>query len=277
MTPGSLSRDPEPAAGGRGASQRAQAPLLECRQVSKAFSGKQALESVSLVVDEGEVVGLIGPNGSGKTTLLKLIVRREIPDQGTIHFGGRDIGDWPPEALAGLGIVRTFQDFHLFGSASVFENLLIGAHSTLQAGSVAAVLRTRGVRQEERELRLRAQEWLLRVGLDDMANQPAEALSTGQRRLLEVARACMAQPRLLLLDEPAAGLNPRMTERVVTVLRSLKQDGVSMVLVEHKVQMISALSDHVVVLDSGRKLAEGTPSQIRRDPAVIRSYFGSGV
>lgn len=249
-------------------------PLLSATDVHLAFGGKKALDGVSLQVYPGETVGLIGPNGSGKTTLVNVLSRHLDPDAGQLIFQNTDLSRVRPHQLAALGVVRTFQGFHLFGDASVLDNVLIGGHHTLRAGAFASLLRPPWVTREERDLRARAEMWLERLDLTRLAHFPASDLSTGQRRLVELARAAMASPKLLLLDEPAAGLNPRMTEALIRILKQFAEDRISMVLIEHKVQMISALSDYVLVLDSGRELASGSAESIRSNEEVIRAYLG---
>ncbi len=230
--------------------------LLEARGVIRRFGGVTAVNAVDLRVDEGEVVGLIGPNGAGKTTLFNLLAGADRPDGGTILLDGRDITRWPSWKRARAGIIRTFQHGRTFANLTVIENLQVGAH-TQPSVDVAALLAPFGERLSPRR------------------NEPAYRFSYANRRRIEMARALAAKPRILLLDEPTAGMNPTETLEVLDYLKTLKTRGLTMIVIEHKLPLILPLADRVVVLDQGSVLAEGSPLAIPRDPRVIAAYLGT--
>jgi branched-chain amino acid transport system ATP-binding protein len=262
--------------------------LLAVSEVSRRFGGLTAVDQVSLAVAEGELVSLIGPNGAGKTTLFNLISGADAPDSGAIRFDGRWAGGCPPERLAALGLARTFQHGRVFGNLSVLDNVLVGAHTRLRAvrprlpllGPLAelalALARPASVRAEEERLRAEAEEILGLFGerLLPRLEQPAYSLSYANRRRLEIARALALRPRLLLLDEPTAGMNPSETAEVQAVIRELKRSGLTILLIEHKLELVMQLSDRVVVMHEGRVIAEGPPEAVRDDPAVVEAYLG---
>lgn len=262
--------------------------LLEVRSVSRAFSGVQAVDKVSLHVDAGETVSIIGPNGAGKTTLFNLITGYDQPTGGDILFDGQSTRDLPADQYVARGIARTFQHGRVFGNLSVEDNVLLGAHSRRRAARPRATLlgvaselfygliAPPAVRQEEAQLRREAREILALFGdrLLPRLKQPAFSLSYANRRRVEMARALMAHPRLLLLDEPTAGMNPTETAEVLEFIRVLKERGLTILLIEHKLSLVMSLSDRVVVMDDGEKLVEGTPEAVRHDPRVIEAYLG---
>lgn len=248
---------------------------LEIEGLSKRFGGLQALYQVSFAVERGEIVGLIGPNGAGKTTVLNLISRFYDPDAGWIRFEGRDLLRCRPHEVIRLGIARTFQNVEIFPSLTVLENLMVGQHHQVRTGLIAVAVGWPSARTEERRLRERAEEALEILGLAPLAHRPAGGLSFGQRKLIEVGRALVAEPRLLLLDEPAAGLHPMERQALKMLLRQIRaRFGCSILLIEHDLDLVMDLCDRVVVLNFGRVIAQGTPTEIAENPAVIEAYLG---
>lgn len=250
--------------------------MLKAEQLTRSFGGVYALSDVSMSVAEGELRGVIGPNGAGKSTLFSLISGHLAPDRGTIAYRGQRIDGLSPHDRARLRISIVFQAARLFQGMTVFENVMVGAHVWSRHGFAEAALRLPRHRREERKIRRRAEEAIGRVGLGDWAAAAAESLPLGQQRSLQVARALCGEPELLLLDEPASGLRAGEREALAALLGQLKADGLTMMLIEHDVGFVSGLADKVTVLDLGTVIAEGPPSQISRDPAVITAYIGTG-
>jgi branched-chain amino acid transport system ATP-binding protein len=251
------------------------APVLEVREVSKCFGGVQALAGVSFDVPAGIIYGLIGPNGAGKTTLFNVLTGLAAPDAGSVLLEGRPLLGAKPHAIAQAGIARTFQNIRLFANLSALENVMIGRHVRTRAGVLTAVLRTPGQRAEEAAIEARAFELLEYVGIASRANALARNLSYGDQRRLEIARALATEPKLLALDEPAAGMNPTETLALRALLERIRADGVTLLLIEHDMRLVMQVCDRVLVLDFGRTIAEGAPRAIQHDPAVIAAYLGT--
>jgi branched-chain amino acid transport system ATP-binding protein len=248
--------------------------LLNIEGVSKRFGGLDALRDVTFAVHQGQIKALIGPNGAGKTTLFNLASGSYRPSQGRVLFSGVDVTGQAPHRICRMGLGRTFQYSLVFDEMTVLENVAVGRYSRTKAGFVSAALSLPLHRREERETFKAAHEALRRVGLHPRAEEAAENLPMGERHLLEIARALAAEPRLLLLDEPAAGLNDEETARLADTVRKIRDEGVTVLLVEHDMTFVMDISDEVVVLDYGRKIAEGPPLMIQDNEEVIRAYLG---
>jgi branched-chain amino acid transport system ATP-binding protein len=263
MDPGHKARDDRP-------------PMFEAQDISISFGGIRAVDGVSFDVKEGEIFAIVGPNGAGKSTIFNLISRIYEPTGGRLMFRGTDITNVPPHTIAGRGIARTFQNIELFEHATVLDNLLIGRHCRSRPNIFAELLFTSSVRQEELRHRTAVEEIIDFLDLANYREQRISGLPYGVRKVVELARALCAEPKLLLLDEPASGLNTEETEEVAFWIEDIKNDlGVTVIMIEHDMSLVSAVSNRVLALNNGRTLALGTPAEVQSNPAVIEAYLGS--
>jgi branched-chain amino acid transport system ATP-binding protein len=251
--------------------------LVEVRTLTKRFAGVCAVDGLSFSVGGGRVHAVIGPNGAGKTTLFNLITGFESPTAGEVRFDGRAVTGLPPHRLAALGVGRTFQTPQICADLTALENVMLGAHLRLWRNPVAAMLRLGGIVQRDRALRDKAAELLAFVGISGSGDLRGRGMAYGDLKRLEIARALAAEPRLLCLDEPAAGLNPRETRDLDDLIRRIADSGVTVMLVEHDMRLVMSLSQHIVVLNYGRKIAEGTPDEVEHDAEVLSAYLGAHV
>jgi branched-chain amino acid transport system ATP-binding protein len=249
--------------------------FLSVRNLTKRFSGLTANSEINLDIPEGSLFAVIGPNGAGKTTFFNMVSGFLEPTEGTIEFAGEDITEMRQDRIAAMGLIRTFQLVQMFQGMSAAENVEVGSHLRTRGGIASALVRPPWLRRQETELRVKARELLDFVGLGAQADMNAELLPYGQQRLLEVARAMAAEPRLLLLDEPAAGLNAHETDALAAVIQQINARGVTVLLIEHDVALVTRIAHRIAVLDFGCKIAEGTPDEIKQHPDVIAAYLGT--
>ena len=251
-------------------------PLIDVQNLTKKFGGVTALDKVSVSVEPQQISGLIGPNGAGKSTFFNVLTGVLSSNGGEIRFDNQSLDGIPPHARVRLGMVRTFQKIHPFYGMTVLESVMVGCHTSSRAGLLAAMLRPAWVRAEERRIRDAARSALAFVGLEAQTGTLANALPIGHQRMLQLACGLVTEPRVLLLDEPASGLNGSETARLADLLLAIREQGKTLVLVEHDMSLVMKICDQITVLSFGRKLAGGTPDEVRRDPEVIKAYLGSG-
>lgn len=250
--------------------------MLRLNGITKQFGGLTALEDVSLSVAKGSITGIIGPNGAGKTTLFNIVSGLYTPTSGQVFLGENNISLFAPEKLAKLGLVRTFQNVELFGQMTVLENAMVGLHTRSHGGIFSCAFKLPGQIREEKHIMEKAFLWLEFTGLTDCADLTACNLPFGKGRLLEISRALAVEPQIILMDEPAAGLNSRETVELASLIRRIQELGITVVLVEHDMELVMDICETIIVLNLGKKLAYGTPREIQENPAVISAYLGEG-
>lgn len=248
--------------------------LLEVQGLTKYFGGVAAVKDVGFTVNQGTIQALIGPNGAGKTTVFNLITGMLQPDSGSVLFLGQNLPGLKPHQVARAGLTRTYQNLQLFSNMTVLENVMTGAHIRGRTGFMRCIFRRPGLQAEDQSMQAQAMALLEEVGLAEAAHLPAAALPFGQQRLLEIARALASRPRLVLLDEPAAGLNSAETKTLAAFLKKLRRSGLTMILVEHDMETVMEVADHILVLNFGQCIAQGTPAEVQAHPEVIKAYLG---
>ena len=252
-------------------------PLLNAQSVTKRFGGLTAVDHMDFSIDSGQIVSIIGPNGAGKTTFFNTMTGIYKPEEGKLEFNGQSLIGHRPDQIAAQGIKRTFQNIRLFGSMTVIENILIGMHYTLKQTPTGALLRTNFFRNEEEEIHRKAEDLMEFVGLGNVGNELSASLPYGGQRRIEIARALASQPLLLLLDEPTAGMNPNETQEAIALFRRIRDElGITILLIEHDMHVVMEISERISVMDYGKKIAEGSPAEIRSNARVIEAYLGRG-